>query len=41
MVEGNIPEFFKCDDCPRMYQRKLSLDVHIEKKHVSKSGHKV
>ena len=35
MVEGSIPEFFKCDGCPRMYQRKSSLDAHIDKKHGS------
>ena len=26
-------EFFKCHKCPRMYQRKFSLESHMLKKH--------
>ena len=32
-IENDIVGYFKCDKCPRAYQRKLSLEAHVLKKH--------
>ena len=36
MIEDELEngtDFFKCDKCPRMYQRNFSLESHMLKKH--------
>ena len=32
-IENDDKDYYYCDKCPRMYQRKLSLESHIMKKH--------